>query len=99
MYYTYILYSAKLNTFYKGQTKDITKRTKRHNAGLEKSTKNGRPWQLLWSTTKESRPEAVKLETKLKNLSRSKLIDFMIKYSEEIEGPDELLLLQQMSGY
>ena len=97
-YYTYILYSKSLDRFYKGSTHDIFDRIQRHNRGREKATKYGVPWVLLWKTEKPDRLEAQKLEYKLKNLSRERLCKFMMKYREGVAGPDELLLIEQLSG-
>ena len=77
----YILYSKTIDLFYKGQTSDIEDRLKRHNHGTEKATSGGIPWELVWSTTKSTRSEALKLEKKLKNLSRERTIQFIKKYS------------------
>ncbi len=98
MYFTYVLYSAKLNFFYKGHTNDITDRFERHNSGLESFTQKGVPWILLWYTKKSTKSEAYKLEVKLKNLSQSRLVDFMLKHSDDISSPDALLFLKQWSG-
>jgi len=65
---------------------------------MESATKDGVPWILLWTIGKDSRSEAIKLENKLKNLSQKRIIEFMLKYREGVEGPDALLLLQQWSG-
>jgi putative endonuclease len=81
-YFVYIIYSNSLDTFYKGQTKDLFDRLNRHNAGQEKATRYGTPWTLAWCTKKNSRAEAVILERKLKNLSRKRLIEFIRKYPE-----------------
>ena len=97
MFYTYILYSKNIDTFYKGSTSDIADRLKRHNSGSEKYTHKGTPWILLWFTEKNSRSEAYKLEIKLKNLSRKRTIEFIIKYKEDIAGTDELLFIKQLS--
>jgi putative endonuclease len=97
-YTVYILYSGELDLFYKGQTKDLTKRIARHNSGLELSTKNGVPWRLIWNCSKTGRKEALELEKKLKNLNRKRLIQFILKFGEEVAGPDELLLVKQLSG-
>ena len=99
MYYTYILYSKSIDTFYKGSTSNIVDRVKRHNAGKEKYTSKGIPWMLLWFTEKNSRSEAYKLELKLKNLSRKRTIEFIMKYKEDIAGHDELLFLKQLSEF
>ena len=87
-YFVYIIYSQSLDIYYKGQTNNLADRIKRHNSGQEKATSSGIPWILIWSTSKESRGEAMNLEQKLKNLSRKRLIDFISKYPEGIAGPD-----------
>jgi putative endonuclease len=96
-YFVYILYSKSTDQFYKGQTSDITDRLIRHNQMREVFTSKGVPWVLLWKKEKETREDALSLEKKLKNLSRKKLILFMKKYSATVIGPDELLLLEQLS--
>ncbi len=83
-YSVYILYSPSLNSFYKGHTDDLEDRLYRHNNGFEKATKDGRPWTILWYTSKPNRSKAIKLKGKLKNLSRRRLIDFMLKYEQEV---------------
>ena len=96
-HYVYILYSAVIDSFYKGQTNDLESRITRHNQGGEKYTKRGIPWVLVWSTEKASRSDAILLERKLKNLSREKTIAFIKKYRAG-SSPDALLLLKQLSG-
>jgi putative endonuclease len=56
-------------------------RIERHNNGYEKSTARYVPWILKWSTEKSNRIEARELERKLKNLSRKRLEEFILKYS------------------
>ena len=96
-YRVYILYSESTNSFYKGQTRELSQRMSRHNQSQEMATKHGVPWQLIWSTEKNTRSEALKLEKKLKNLTRNRLITFILKYSDGVEGPDELSLLEKLS--
>jgi putative endonuclease len=96
-YYVYILYSGRTDTFYKGQTNNMQDRLKRHNSGSEKYTSKGVPWILLWYCEKTTRSESLKLESKLKNLTRKRLIAFMRKYSENIAGSDEMILLNHLS--
>src|SRR5690606_32326715 len=45
--YVYILFSEIRSEYYVGQTTDIEKRLKRHNAGVVPSTKRGVPWSLV----------------------------------------------------
>ena len=98
MFTVYILYSPTLDKFYKGQTSKLNERLFRHNNGYEKFTKKGIPWILIWKTNKKSRALAMQLETKLQNLGRGKTIEFILKYENDIVGPDELLLVKQLSG-
>jgi putative endonuclease len=81
MFYTYILYSAKFNRYYIGQTNDVAQRLQRHNAGFEKSTSPYLPWVLVLSIQKNSRKEAMILEKKLKNLNTKDLLKFIQKYA------------------
>ena len=97
MFYAYILYSKKLNSFYKGETSNISDRLNRHNRGYEKATQFGVPWILLWKGEKATKSDAKLLERKLKNLSVQRTIEFILKYNEGIPSSDELLLIQKLS--
>ncbi|HEY5826314.1 MAG TPA: GIY-YIG nuclease family protein [Cyclobacteriaceae bacterium] len=79
-YYVYILQSQFNDSFYKGSTDNLFRRFKEHNDGKEKSTCRYVPWDLVWYTEKATRPEALILEKKLKNLSVKRTIEFISKY-------------------
>ena len=81
-YFVYILYSESFDRFYIGQTKNVVIRLERHNSGREKSTAPYMPWLLVWFCEKPNRMEAMKLEKKLKNLSKARIWDFIKKYSK-----------------
>jgi putative endonuclease len=89
MFYTYVLYSERLDLFYMGSTSNIQARFNRHQSGSEKSTKGGVPWKLIWFIEKSSRYEAEKFEYKLKNLSRKRLCSLMLKYNTGFASRDE----------
>ena len=89
-YFVYILYSKSIDVYYKGQTADLEDRIKRHNNKQEKATRNGVPWDLVWYSKKSTRSEAIILESKLKNLSRERLIRFIKNHRGEVAGPDAL---------
>jgi putative endonuclease len=78
-YWVYIIYSESTDSYYKGQTSNLSDRLVRHNNGWEKSTNPGAPWMLIWSAEKPDRSSAVMLERKLKNLSRERLLKFISK--------------------
>ena len=74
-FYTYILFSEKIDKYYIGQTNNLENRLKRHNNGYEKFTRKGAPWKLVGAVKLETRAEAMKLERKLKNFkSRKRLL-------------------------
>ncbi len=75
MYYTYILFSEKVNRYYVGSTQDIEERLNRHKGGHSKSTKGKGPWPLLTSFSFESRSEAMPLETKIKKRGAKRYLD------------------------
>ena len=97
-YFVYILYSKKLNLFYKGNTSNIAKRLIRHNSGISKYTKKGVPWKLIWITQKKTKSLAYKLEMKLKNLSRKRTIGFIQKYQEGSYAIDFLNTLKNIKS-
>ncbi|MCB0482219.1 MAG: GIY-YIG nuclease family protein [Flavobacteriales bacterium] len=74
-FFTYILYSKKLEKYYVGQSSDLFQRIENHNSGLSKFTKNGIPWTLIWSTELPSRQEALILEKKIKNMGAKRFLE------------------------
>ncbi len=83
LFYTYILYSESFDKFYIGQTVDIVRRLERHNRGTEHATKPYIPWKMIWYANKETRVDAVSLEKKLKNLTKQRIREFVLKHSKE----------------
>ena len=71
----YILYSETRSRYYSGQTADIKDRLIRHNQGREKSTKNGKPWRMVWHTQVADRSEALKLEIKIKKRGAKRFLE------------------------
>jgi putative endonuclease len=80
MFYVYINYSEKFDSYYIGQTKNFQARIILHNKGLVASSKPYCPWQNVLLIEKNTRAEAMALEKKLKNLNRTKLLAFILKY-------------------
>ncbi len=81
-WFVYILYSPSLKVFYKGHTSNLKGRIVYHNSGFEDYTSKGSPWELCWSAEKETKSQAFQLELKLKNLTKTRLIEFMRKYED-----------------
>jgi len=66
-YYVYILRSKADGRYYIGQTSDIIKRIEAHNRGSVRSTKDRRPIDLVYLKSLDSRTQAIKEETLIKN--------------------------------
>ena len=67
MFFVYILFSISLKKYYIGHTENIENRLKRHNNGLVKSTKNGKPWQLVIVENYKTKNEAYIREMQIKS--------------------------------
>jgi putative endonuclease len=80
-YHTYIIFSPSKNTFYVGHTSDLYRRLNEHNSGINKSTKNAAPWNLMFTREFNSRSEAMKFESKIKRMKSRKYIEQLIAES------------------
>lgn len=72
MYYLYILKSLKDGEHYIGITDNVSKRVAEHNSGKTKSTKNRRPFILIYKEEHKSRITARERERYLKSYSGAK---------------------------
>jgi putative endonuclease len=77
-YYTYILFSGKLNKFYVGSTNDLQLRFQEHNRGKTPFSKLGMPWQLKYYQEFNSRSQAVQREMEIKRKKDRKYIQRLI---------------------
>ena len=75
MYWVYVLFSVKLGKYYVGSSNNISDRLKRHNNKQSRYTKKGVPWDLVTSFECDSRPEAVRLEKKIKKRGIKRYLD------------------------
>jgi len=86
-YFTYILFSEKLNKFYVGSTHDLHRRVEEHNRGKTPFSKLGLPWQLKYYQEFDTRKEAVHRELEIKRKKDRKYIQRLIaSYDSEHPG-------------
>ncbi len=78
-WYTYILYSSKIDKYYVGSTDDLQWRLKRHNMGWGKYTKRGIPWKIVCYEKFKSKTEALKREKEIKCKKSRKYIEELIR--------------------
>ena len=75
MYTVYILFSKSSLKYYTGQTDNLENRLQRHNSGLSLSTKNGKPWDLIYTIEFSTRSEAMLLEQKIKKRGAKRYLE------------------------
>ncbi|MFI5095437.1 MAG: GIY-YIG nuclease family protein [Candidatus Acidiferrales bacterium] len=79
MFYTYVLQSSKNSSIYVGYTGDLRKRLSEHNRGLNFSTKNGRPWMLIYYEACLDAEDAKRRETYFKTSQGRRLLKRRLK--------------------
>lgn len=79
MYYVYVIESQKNGDLYKGFTKDINKRLKEHNSGFNFSTKNDKPWKLIYCEIFLNKQDAINREKYLKGSWGRKFLKEVLK--------------------
>ncbi len=89
-WYTYIIYSKKLDKFYTGFTENIQLRIERHNNGWSKFTKNGIPWELVYYEVHDSKQEALKREREIKMKKSKHYIERLINHAGDRSELTEL---------
>ena len=81
-YYVYILKSLKNDSLYIGYTSDLKNRIKNHNSCKIKSTKNLKPWRLVYYEAFVSKNAARKDELFLKTGKGRERLKFLLKSGE-----------------
>ena len=66
MHYVYVLKSQKSLKLYSGSTSDLKARIIEHNKGLNRSTKYGIPWKLVYYEAFLNKSDATEREASLK---------------------------------
>jgi putative endonuclease len=80
MYFVYIIYSSKLDTYYVGTTDNVERRLLEHNLKTyaDSYTSKGTPWSLVLSYLCSNSDEAYKLERFIKRMKSRRFIEKII---------------------
>ena len=78
VYYVYILYSAELDKYYVGSTKDISTRLEKHLSNHKGFTSKAKDWVLKYQELYSTNSEALKRETQIKKWKSRKMIERLI---------------------
>ncbi|MFT3752728.1 MAG: GIY-YIG nuclease family protein [Paludibacter sp.] len=87
MYIVYIIHSATNDSYYIGQTCDLTQRLSEHNSGLYKGayTKQANDWEIFCTIDCESRQQAIRIENHIKRMKKRTYYNSLKQYPEIIE--------------
>ncbi|MDC7999645.1 GIY-YIG nuclease family protein [Aequorivita todarodis] len=77
-YFTYILYSAKLDRYYIGSTEDISIRLKEHLWEHKGFTSKAKDWELKYFESYTLKTDAAKRERQIKKWKSRKMIEKLI---------------------
>ena len=78
MWFTYILYSNKLDRYYTGSTDDLDWRLERHNQGWGRYRKSGILWKIVYNEEYSTKIETLKREREIKKMKNRKYIEELI---------------------
>ncbi|MFH1196565.1 MAG: GIY-YIG nuclease family protein [bacterium] len=78
-YYVYILKSIKDGKFYTGYTSDLIIRVEQHNAGMNTSTRNRRPFEFIYFEGALNKYDAIHREKYLKSTYGKRYIKNRLK--------------------
>ena len=84
MFFVYIIFSAKTDSFYVGQTDDLPNRIIEHNtkAYQHASTAKANDWELFHSIECKSRAQAIAIEKHIKRMKNKKYYQSLKTYPE-----------------
>ena len=77
-YYTYILYSQKVDRYYVGESEDITNRLNAHLSGISKYTSISDDWKVMYWEPFALRSDAIRRENEIKKKKSRKYIEWLI---------------------
>ena len=79
MFFVYVLQSTIAGSLYVGYTKDIKKRLREHNQGLNVSTKHDKPWKLVYFEACLNKLDATRRERYSKTTQGGRLLKRRLK--------------------
>ena len=78
-FYVYVLESQKNKSWYIGSTRNLVRRVKEHNLGLNRSTKAYVPWRLIYYEASLNEQDAKRREYYLKTSQGGRLLKRRVK--------------------
>ena len=91
MYYTYVIKSIEKDGLYTGSTSNLKRRMLEHNKGLNLSTKNGKPWHVIYYEACMNEKDAKRREYYLKTTQGKKMLKRRIIEYWKVEWSKDLV--------
>ncbi len=89
MPFTYILYSATLDKYYIGSTRESTaERLYKHNHKHKGFTSSDNDWKVVYQESFSEYPDALNREKTIKKWKSRKMIQKLIEHNDSTEHPD-----------
>ncbi len=88
MFFVYIFYSRQSDSFYIGQTTDLSRRINEHNQHifLKAETRKASDWKLFHKIECASRTQAILIERHIKRMKSKTYLKNLSKYPEMTEN-------------
>ena len=78
MFYLYILFSEKINSYYVGVSSNVEERLSRHLSNHKGYTAKVKDWIIVYTESFETKTEALKREKQIKNWKSKAMIEKLI---------------------
>ena len=82
-FYFYILFSSQADKYYIGHTNDLSERLRKHNSKHSGFTGKNDDWQIVYSESYDTKPEAYARERQLKKWKNRRRIELLILKNSE----------------
>ena len=77
-YFVYIIYAAKLDKYYVGQTESVELRLNQHNTGMSTYTSKASDWEMKYTEEFSTRTMSIRREREIKSKKSRKYIEWLI---------------------
>ena len=84
MFYVYILQSLKDESYYIGQTNNVSNRLERHNSRRQLATRSKVPWKLVYTEPFPTRSQAVRRELEIKSWKSRQAIKELLNNNDGV---------------
>ena len=82
MFYTYIIYSKTIDSYYVGASENINERLKKHKNSSKGFTNRANDWEIVYSKEFSTKQESLIFEKQIKSWKSRKMIEKLLLNSD-----------------